>query len=68
MILNNFYEISDEPYSPADSDPDTSAPTVPPTKVNSFLDTGLPTQILEPFTNKFDTIPGNWMATQANRL
>lgn len=68
--------VSDEPYSPEDSDPDTIVPSVDPTtatvnteeiplipaaiKAPSFLDTSLtnPTQTFEPFSNKFDTIPG----------
>lgn len=57
---NNFLFV-DEPYSPEDSDPDTVDPpvVVPPlAKSNTFLDTSLPTQTFEPFSNKFDRIPG----------
>lgn len=67
--------LSDEPYSPEDSDPDTVIPAVDPTidtvstenlallsapiKPPAFLDSSLVnTPTFEPFSNKFDTIPG----------
>lgn len=45
----------DAPYSPEDSDPDSTIPP-PENTSTSFLD--LSAQAFEPFTNKFDTIPG----------
>ncbi|XP_017775816.1 PREDICTED: death-inducer obliterator 1-like [Nicrophorus vespilloides] len=64
----------DEPYSPEDSDPDTlpeqplansrlntndiTSLLTGPVKSSSFLESGLTAQTFEPFSNKFDSIPG----------
>lgn len=83
MLLNQHFLInysishflSDEPYSPEDSDPETAIPITDPSKeeviaenipvlaapvkATSFLESTLSnSQTFEPFSSKFDTIPG----------
>lgn len=77
-MIKFIFLFVDEPYSPEDSDPDTT-PNITAenskssthlnstdlsnlltgsVKSSTFLETGLTAQTFEPFSNKFDTIPG----------
>lgn len=77
VVFNYDCFVSDEPYSPGDSSPET-VPTsgtgsthlnaadltnilTGSVKTNSFLDTGISLPQFQPFANKFDAIPGNFL-------